>query len=309
MILVLGHRFNDLAIETDVVGPDIELVDGRHLDDVSLRAALEQADAILLGTGDRIDGERIASLKRCRGIVRYGVGLDNIDVDAAKAKGMAVVPITDYCIDEVSDHTVALVLAAARGLFTARESARQGKWGVGVMAGKQRLSHQVAGVIGFGRIGVATARKLRSFGMTVLVSDPLVADERIQEYDMVPAALERLLGESDYVILHCPLVPATRHLINGETLSAMKNTAWLVNTGRGGLVDHAALLTALNNGEIAGAALDVLEQEPPPADSPLLNHERVIVTPHVAWYSEQALEQLRRSAAGEARRIIEQAAG
>lgn len=241
----------------------------------------------------------IAAAPQLRIVARMGVGLDNIDVEAATSLGVLVTNVPDYCIPEVSDHAVGMVLAWTRGLLAADRSVCAGRWNP-AGAKLRRLGSLTVGVVGYGRIGQATAAKLAAFGARVLAADPSPPT------DPGPAeimALDDLLAASDVVVLHAPLTPATRGLIGTAQLERMRPGGLLVNVSRGGLVDTAALVAALASGRLSGAALDVLDSEPNvPPD--LLAHEGVLVTPHVAFSSDVSLVELRRSAAEEVVRVL-----
>jgi len=304
IVLALGHRFASLEIERATLNGVAQVVDANALDEQELAAALQQAAVVMLGTRGRLDAQTVAGLARCRAIVRYGIGVDNVAVAQATAQGILVVNIPEYCIQEVSDHTVALILAANRRLIPAWQAASQGSWGPSVMRGTPRLVNLTVGLVGFGRIGQQVARKIAPLVARVLVYDPFLSDERARELGVEPGTLAAVLGSADVVALTCPLTDETRHLINAATLSQIKPTAWLVNTSRGEIVDEQDLVEALRQGRIAGAALDVLASEPPDAGSPLLSMPNVIVTPHVAWYSEDAVRDLQRLAAEQALRVL-----
>lgn len=299
-VVVLGHRFSDLGIEKDVLGSSVTVVDAATTTD--FLEELSEAHAVLLGTSASIDSVLIANLKKCNIIVRYGIGVDNVDVDAAGRAGIPVANVPDYCIDEVSDHVMALLLAKARRLKEAIGHALRGEWGASSLASTRRLSTQTLGLVGYGRIGKAVADKALTFGMRVLVHDPYssaAAESGMEQLDLLP-----LLHKSDFVSLHCPLTPSTAGIIGETTLKHFKEGAVLINTSRGGLVDENALLKAIDSGDLAGAALDVLPVEPPDPDSRVLNHPKILVTPHVAWYSVDALADLRTKAAENVRDVL-----
>ncbi len=298
-VVALGHRFPSLEIEARVLSGVATVIDGNALSAEQLRRALATASAVLLGTRARVDAGLIDAMGACRVIARYGVGVDNIAVEHATQRGILVTNVPDYCVDEVSDHAISLLLAASRRLGRAEAWMRSGQWGTGIMKGVARLAEQVVGIVGFGRIGQAAARKVRPFVRTVMAFDPVVPAEAIAAQGVEPVDLPTLLRSSDYVLLHCPLSPATAHLINAATLAQFKPGAWLVNTSRGELVDEAALVEALTAHRIGGAALDVFASEPLPPDSPLFKLDNAILTPHVAWYSESAVSDLQRLAAEE----------
>jgi D-3-phosphoglycerate dehydrogenase len=250
-----------------------------------------------------ITAEALDALPRCRLVVRYGVGVDNVDVEAAAARGVWVANVPDYGRDEVADHTLALALAVLRGVVALDRSVREGSWDLEAARPLRRLATLTYGVVGCGAIGTAVAGRAAGLGMRVLGYDvPQVRSAPPIER----APLEELLSSSDLVSLHAALTPDTHQLIGAGALGRMRPSAFLVNTARGGLVDTAALLAALDAGELAGAALDVLETEPPDdLGWRLARHPRVVVTPHAAWYSEEAFLTLKTEVAREALRVLE----
>jgi D-3-phosphoglycerate dehydrogenase len=246
----------------------------------------------------------IETLERCRGIVRYGVGFETVDLDAASRRGIYVCNVPDYGTDEVSDHAITLLLTLARKIIPLAQGVQNGVWSLEHIKPVGRLRGRTLGIIGLGRIGAMTAAKAQAFGIRVIAHDPLRPMHYFAERNVGRAELDDLLRESDYVSVHAPLNEETRHLIGERTLGLMKPSAFLVNTARGGLVDGAALARALRAGQIAGAAIDVTETEPIPRDSPLLGLENCIVTPHAAWYSDESSAALQRLAAEEAVRLL-----
>jgi D-3-phosphoglycerate dehydrogenase len=275
----------------------------RHLDGLSGRAGLDGADALLV-TVQEVTAAVLAAMPACKIVARVGTGLDSIDLDEAARRGIQVTYVADYSVDEVSTHAIALLLACARRIPQYLDLVRAGQWdsiGAGTI---RRLSEQTLGVAGFGRIGQAAARKGRGLGLRVLVCDPYQSGEDIKAAGCEPARWDQLLAESDFISLHVPLTPDSERLIDAAALHAMKPTAVLINTARGGLVDEAALAAAIDAGEIAGAALDVLATEPPSADSPLLGDPRVLITPHGAWYSTAAQRDVVIRACEDVQRVL-----
>ena len=254
-------------------------------------AACADADAILL-TAAQITRRVLEALPKLRAVVRYGVGLDTIDLDAARELGVAVRNVTDFCTDEVADHTLALVLALERRIVDHAVGTRAGEWRGGRRGPLRRLRGRVAGVIGLGAIGRAVAARLQALGMRVVAHDPYadVAAAAAMGVALVPLA--GLLASADVVSVNCPLTDETRHLIDEAALARMKPEATIVNTARGGIIDEAALVRALQAGQIAGAGLDVLDPEPPDPGNPLLTMESVVVTPHMAASSQEAMREL-----------------
>ena len=238
--------------------------------------------------------------------MRYGVGVDNIDLKAAKELGVNVAYVPDYCLDEVADHTVALMLALLRQLPLLNQGVQEGRWdGIQMAKPLLPLNQTTIGFIGFGRMGQTVLTRLKVFGCRFLVYDPFLNPDKAKTLGIEMTDLESLLKVADAITLHAPLTEQTRHLINTERLALMKSTAILVNTARGGLIDPRALSQALNTGQIRAAGLDVFEQEPLPADSVLRSAKHLLLTPHLAWYSETAIERLQCLAAEEVARALQ----
>jgi D-3-phosphoglycerate dehydrogenase / 2-oxoglutarate reductase len=275
----------------------------RKFDTEEAFEAVSKADAFMVGL-EEVRANLIARMDRCRIISRLGTGLDTIDIEAATERGILVTYVPDYSIDEVSAHAIALLMAQARRLPDLLEMTRQGIWNSSAVSPIQRLKDQILGVAGFGRIGQATAEKGRGLGLKVIAHDPYLDDQVIEAAGVQVVDWETLLRTSDYISLHTPLTDSTHHLVNAEALALMKPTAYLINTARGPLIDEDALLAAVRSGQIAGAALDVLTVEPPPPDHPLLHEKQIIITPHVAFYSEAAKRDLRIRGAEEVVRAL-----
>jgi D-3-phosphoglycerate dehydrogenase len=303
------------AVITDCDYPDVEqqrvVLEAAGADLVW--ESLRTEDALIAGLGGAevlltqyapLTARVIASLDACRGIVRYGVGYDTVDVEAATRKGIYVCNVPDYGTDEVSDHAVTMLLVIARKIVPLARSVQDGVWSLEQIKPVGRLRGRTLGIVGLGRIGAMTAAKAQAFGIRVIAHDPLLPASAFAARNVEPVDLDDLLRRSDYVSLHLPLSSETHHLIGERTLALMKPSAFLVNTARGGLVDAAALGRALRAGQIAGAAIDVTETEPIPRDSPLLGLDNCIVTPHAAWYSDEAAAALQRLAAEEAVRLL-----
>jgi D-3-phosphoglycerate dehydrogenase len=262
-------------------------------------AVLELAqgcDAILCDAAP-ITRRVLEALPTVRIVSEYGIGVDNIDVAAATELGVWVANVPGFCAEEVSDHTIAAILALSRRLVALDRVVRSGGWGAGAAGTMRRLNTQTVGLIGFGRIAQLVARKARALGIRVLVHSPNTTDERAAAAGAEAATFDDLLRSSDYVCLHAPATPETRGMIDARALGLMKPTAYLVNVGRGSLVDETALVDVLQSGRIAGAALDVFPQEPPDPSSQLLKLDNVLLSPHAAFYSEESLNDLQTSAA------------
>jgi D-3-phosphoglycerate dehydrogenase len=252
----------------------------------------------LLVTYATITADMIRQMKHCRIISRFGIGVDNVDIPAATEAGIVVTKVPDYCIDEVSDHTMALLLTAVRKIPLANEQVHSGMWKMPNVVPIHRLRGSVLGLVGFGRIPQLVAPKARAFGLRVVAYDPFVPAEVFKNAGVEQVDFPQLLKVSDYVSIHSPLVPETKGLFGADAFKQMKKTAYLVNTARGPIVDEAALAQALDAGEIAGAALDVMTQEPP-VNSPVVGNKKVIITPHTSFYSEESLVELQTKAAQE----------
>jgi len=237
------------------------------------------------------------ALPRLRVIGRYGIGVDNIDVEAASERGVAVVNAPGFCAREVAEHSMMFILACARKLGFLDKCMRRGDWARDKASPMRALYNQTLGLIGFGRIGREVARRAAACGMKIMAHDPYLPKSEAEQYGVTMVSLHELLRESDFVSLHTPLTRETRHLLGETELREMKPTAYLINTGRGPLVDEPALLKALKEGWIAGAALDVFETEPLPASSPLLQYDNVLLTPHTGGLSNETQELLRRTIA------------
>lgn len=249
----------------------------------------------------RVDAAAIERLTQCQVIARLGVGINNIDTVAALSKRMVVTNVPDYCRAEVSDHALALMLSLLRKLPLAHADVQKGVWKQLSYRPIRRLSTLTLGLVGFGRLAQTLASKARALGMTVITHDPYVDSSAT---DIALVSLDELLSEADVISLHAPLVDATRGLINAGRLKQMKRGSVLVNTSRGELVDESALVVALDSGHLAGAALDVVATEPLPMDSPLRGRANVLLTPHMAFYSEESLQDLQRTAAEEVARVL-----
>jgi D-3-phosphoglycerate dehydrogenase len=303
-VVIAYPGFGDIEIEQEILRRiDADVVHTGTTTTPEAQEAIRQADALMV-TIQPVPAALIASMQRCRLISRVGTGLDAIDIPAATERNIWVTFVPDYSIDEVSTHAITLLLAQARGLLPLVQGTRQGIWDASRAGVVQRLRDQTLGVVGFGRIGQAAAAKGRGLGLKVIAYDAYVDDTFFTAAGVQRVDLETLLRTADYVTLHVPLNGETHGLINAQTLSRMKPSAYLINTARGPLVDEEALLQAVQSGQIAGAALDVLAMEPPPPDHPLLREERILVTPHAAWYSEAAKVDVRVRGAEEVVRVL-----
>jgi D-3-phosphoglycerate dehydrogenase len=266
-------------------------------------AVAREADAVLV-TYAKLPGELLRELTRCKVIGRFGLGVDNIDIAAAARLGITVTYVPDYCLREVSDHAMALLLALARKVPFSNSLVQSGRWELSPIVPLRRLDGQVLGLIGFGNIPRALAPKAKSFGLKVITHDPYVSADVAKAFGVENTSFEDLLGRSDFVSLHAPLLPATRGLMNADSFARMKQGAFLINTARGPLIDETALVVALDSGHLGGAALDVVAVEPLPKESPLLGRNNVILTPHTAYYSVEALGELQTKCASDVARVL-----
>jgi D-3-phosphoglycerate dehydrogenase len=302
-VVLLEHGYGNTRPERAV----IEAAGGEFIDadplprEEALRLAAE-AEVILVRWLP-ITPEIIQGFRRCRIIIRYGIGYDNVDVPAATAAGIMVGHIPAYSLDEVSNHALALWLACVRNLTRTHDKMRAGGWDMNPPETVFRTAGKTFGLLSLGSIAQTVARKLSGWGMRLIATDPYVDPERARELGVQLVDFDTLCRESDYLSLHPPLLPETRRLIDGRAFGLMKRGVILVNTGRGPVVDGEALLAALNEGRVARAGFDVFEIEPLAVDSPLRAHPHLIVTDHVAWYSEESELELKVTAAEEAVRV------
>ena len=246
----------------------------------------------------------IRSAEKCVAIGRFGVGTDNIDVATATELGIPVTYVPDYCVDEVSDHVLAMLHTWNRKIALFDQSVKSEGWGhLGLTMRIKRLRGKTIGIVGFGRIGQAVAEKASVFGLKILASDPVTPKEIVESYGGQLVTFEELLKQSDFVSLHAPLTPATEKLIGSREFGLMKDDSFLINAARGPLIDESALYDALSNGKIGGAGLDVMVENEPPKDHPLMQLENILITPHTAFFSQESTLELEERAASEVVRV------
>ena len=297
-IVITDHRFKDVDRERHAVETaGGQLIVGQASDERQAADLCQDADGVLTARAP-ITKRVIEAMRRCRVIVRYGIGVETIDIDAATKRGILVANVPDYCVDEVSDHALTLLLMLSRQAIRAISLAREDGWLLAKMPPLERLRGQTCGLVGCGQIGSLLAAKVAALGMSVVIYDPYLSQPRAIEIGGQLVSFERLLLESDFISLHAPLNDQTRHLFAAQAFEKMKRTAFVINTARGGLVDEDALVAALDAGKIAGAALDAIVSETSmtPARAALVNHPKIIVTPHTAWLSEQSRAALQAKA-------------
>lgn len=248
----------------------------------------------------KVTDKVIRTATKCVVIGRFGVGTDNIAVDTATELGIAVTYVPDYCIEEVSDHVLAILHTWNRKISIFDQSVKKNGWGhLGLTMRIMRLKGKTIGIVGFGRIGQAVAKKASAFGMNILASDPMISETTATEHGAQLVSLNELLTQSDFVTLHAPLISSTHHMIGKTELELMKKESFLINAARGPLIDEEALYDALKNKNIAGAGLDVMEDNIPPKDHPLLQLDNIIITPHTAFFSQESTLELEQRAASE----------
>jgi D-3-phosphoglycerate dehydrogenase / 2-oxoglutarate reductase len=297
-VAVTDYTFDTLDVERAILEPMGCKVVGPYAKDEpgSLLTLVADADCVITQFAP-VDARVIEAMGRARAIVRYGIGVDNVDLDAARDRGIPVCNVPDYCIDEVADHTLGLILALSRQLIPHRDMVRGGRWKSGApLHALHALKALTVGIVGFGRIGRAVAERLRPFRCMTIVADPMVPQDQIERTGCMPVTLDQMLRTADVITLHCPSLPATRGMIDAAAFRMMKPGAVFINVARGDLVDTKALIDALQSGRLGGAGLDVCDPEPVPPDSSLLGMDNVILTPHVASASVPAVTKLRTSA-------------
>ena len=297
LIAVTDSVFPDLEPTKKVLAVlDAEVVLATEPTTEEIIKVAAQADGLMVTYG-QVTADIISSLEKCKVIARFGIGFDNIDIDAATKAGIVVVYVPDYCVDEVSDHAMAMLLDLARKTSFANSLVQSGRWDMKAVTPLYRLRGGTLGLAGFGKIPQALTPKAQAFGLKGVAYDPFVPKETAAALEVELVDFETLLETSDYISIHTPLTPETENLFDAAAFRRMKPNALIVNTARGPLVDADALAKALDAGEIGGAGLDVLPVEPPPENSPLLGRGNVILTPHTGFYSEDALFDLQTKAA------------
>ncbi|WP_026573292.1 C-terminal binding protein [Bacillus sp. UNC438CL73TsuS30] len=295
LVWILDDEWNDHHLEMKMYQQhniEVKVTRSETLEeDLPIYAPI--ADAVVAQVGFHCRANIIEKLNSCKVISIPGVGYNHVDVDAATKKGIVVSHVPDYCAEEVSDHTVALILAVTRRLSAYSRKVREGKWDPLDTQPIHRFSSRTIGLIGFGRIARMVADKLKAFGVRILAHDEYISEESIRMQGAVPVSLNELLIQSNIISLHVPLTPETHNLINYERLKMLPKGSFVVNTCRGGVLNENDLQKAIEEGHIAGAGLDVLEQEPPAPDYSLLTMEGCLITPHSSYFSEESITELR----------------
>lgn len=292
-VLLTDRAWPDSSIEREVLRrAGAELIEPPATDEETLVKYASDVDAIATNWV-KVPARVIRAAKKCQTVARMGIGLDNIDVACATELGLPVTNCPDYCVPEVADHTLGLLLAMSRNIAFFHHRTKGGEYKLAAGAPMRRLSELTLGLFGLGRIGQAVAVRAQSFGLKIIATTSSGKDHGVG-CEMVD--VDELFRRSDFVSLHAPLTPGTRHVVNTARLALMRPSAYLINTSRGGLIDEAALFGAVQSGKLAGAALDVFDPEPPNLSQPLFQHERVVVTPHAAFVSEESLAHMRTQA-------------
>jgi len=305
-VVILDTVYSSYDEEKEVLAPlGIEPVVSRATDEKEIVDLCRDADGICVNLAP-MPAAVIEKLASCRIIARYGVGYDNVDVEAATARGIWVANVPDYCGEEVSDQAMALFLSCVRKVARRDAQVRKGMWAVNTADPVHRIKGKTFGFLGFGMIARILNRKLKGFELgRVLVCDPFLEEETVKSHGAELVDFDTLLRESDYISVHVPLTEKTRRMLGREAFAKMKKTAILVNTSRGSVVDEAALAEALRAGEINSAGLDVFEEEPLPGDSPLRTLENVTLSDHTGWYSEEAMAELKTKTALNVKAVLE----
>ncbi len=302
-VVITDYVWETVDVEREILREVAEVVPLKVRGVAEFLPEAADCDALLNTYVGPITAEVMAAMPRCLIIARYGIGVDTIDLEAASAAGIIVTNNPSYCIREVAEHSMALLLACCRKVPFYDRLVRNGRWEVPPGKPMFRLEGSTLGLVGFGNIAREVARRASAFGLRVLYADPVVAQEQFSGLG-TRAELRQLLQEADIVSLHMPLTAQTRNMIDDAALALMRPTAYLINCARGAVVDTAALVRALDSGRIAGCALDTTDPEPLPESHPLRGRENVVLSPHVAWYSEQAMKALQAGAPGEVRRVL-----
>jgi D-3-phosphoglycerate dehydrogenase len=304
VVAVADSPFPSLApVEAALKRIDAEILVSKSNSEADITEVARDADGVMVCYA-QITPAIINALTKCKVIARTGLGVDNIDLPSAKAKNIVVTYVPDYCLAEVSDHTMAMLLSLARKIPLSNKLVQAGRWEMPAVVPIYRLEGKTLGLIGFGNIPRTVVPKAKAFGLKVITSDPYVSANYLKALDVENVSMDELYARSDFVSVHAPLMAQTRGLVNADAFAKMKQGVMIVNTARGPLIDQKALVEALDSGKVAGAALDVLEQEPPPKDTPLAGRDNVILTPHTAFYSVDALQELQTKAATDVASVL-----
>ncbi len=297
-IIFTDYSFSDIEIERQVLEElDCEIVELQTKDEEKLYKQCKDADALIVETA-QVNKKILDNMSKCKVISRYGIGVDSIDIEAASKKGIKVCNVSDYCLDEVADHSLALILSLGRKIIRLNDSVKTGAWDAVPLAKPlYNFKKSVLGIIGFGKIPQNLYPKVLPLFKDILVYDPYIGDDLIRKYNLHTATLYEIVRSSDFISIYCPLTEDTYHMFDQREFQLMKPMSFIINTSRGSIINTKALYSAIINKQIAGAGLDVLEEEPPGMENELLKLDNVIITPHAAYYSESSLEDLKYKAA------------
>lgn len=303
-VVISDFEYTNVDQETKIItefGAELQACHSKTEEEII--AAVKDADAVIVQYAN-ITKNIINHMQRCKMIIKYGIGVNNIDSEAATAKGIYVCNVPDYGVDEVSNHAIALLMALAKKLPVITKALRGGDWGYTSTVPLFRMAGSTLGLVGLGRIPSMVAQKMSGFGMRILAFDPYMSPETAKKRGVELVDFETLCRESDFISIHCPLTDSTTHIFNEKAFENIKKTAYIINTARGPVIEEKALIEALKSGKIAGAGLDVYENEPISQDNELLKMDNVIATPHCAWYSEAAIFTLQRKVAEEVVNVL-----
>ena len=300
-VVVTDYIEDDLQWEADLLNErdvDFQTYQLKFHSEQEIIEKTHDADIVIVNMV-KITEDVVSGWNKCKLVIRHGIGYDNVDVNALTRHGIMFSYQPDYCKEDVAEHAIALIFACARKLFIGRrlleKSAASGQWDFSITAPVYRMHGKTIGIIGCGRIGSRVYRKLKHFGFNFLIADPYLSEERIKELGIELVDRDTVFREADFITIHTPLNDETRHIANAGTIGMMKPTAFLINTARGAVVDHDALVDALKQKRIAGAAIDVYEKEPPDANDELFKLDNAILSPHLGWFSYEAGWEIRKS--------------
>ena len=304
-VVINYQEYADVEVEKAILRglPGVEIVESRARDEADFMREVKDADAVIVQYGP-CTANVLSAMTRAKVIARYGIAVDNIDLAAARKRGITVCHVPSYCLDEVSNHALAMILALHRRLFIADRLLREKRHHLEALRPIPRLADATGGLLGFGHIARCLAEKMKPLFAEIISCDPAVGAGEMSARGVRKVELDELFRKSDFISVHVPSLSATKHLVHMRLLRMMKPSAFLINTSRGAVIDEAALVEALQKRLIAGAGLDVFETEPLPDDSPLRWLDNVILTGHVAWYSEGAIRELKETVANEVLRVL-----
>lgn len=304
-IVITDQWYENLDMEMEVVeNSDYKIFSYQEKEEKKVMEITEYAEAVICQFAP-ITKRVIDNMKNCKVIVRYAIGVDNIDVVAATKKGIYVCNVPDYGIDEVSNHAILLLLASIKKIGMITASVKAGQWDYSIAKPVGRTQGKTLGLVGFGKIPQLIAQKMLGFNMDIIAYDPYIKPDIAKDLNVNLVSFDELLKQSDYISINCPLNSQTHHLINDKAISKMKDGVIIINTARGGVICETDLIKGLEQGEIAAVGTDVLEKEPVEMNNPLLKMDNVIITPHFAWYSVEAIQSLQKMVAEEVVRVLD----